>query len=279
MVSSRLGIMLFVCAMSPSAHAARLVVLAVNSGGDLRAPYQLQPPTMTPGAKVFLIGIDTEDDSTLESALAVSQLRFVSTPFGNVVNQQVDHPNDGQLLRYPKILRLSEAQAFGNPDEIDYRRDDSYIIDNATPTPAGTQYWSLFYPDEVEPSPRGSAIDFTASFGALHSTDRFVVPVAYVVTTGCVDVSGVLLLGSEMYFDVLGGHYDHVNPSVTEAHLDFATGKIVPGLASEECVAEPASWIMASLVAAVLAVSVWRRKTTSARGLDAGRTAHSPVTE
>src|SRR5689334_8563216 len=99
-----LSVMLVLSVVGSRSHAAKLVVMAVNSGSDITAPYENQPPLLTPGAKGFLLGIDTEDGDAA-FALGVQNIHIVGP---GLINRLVQASNEELLSSYPKILVRTE---------------------------------------------------------------------------------------------------------------------------------------------------------------------------
>ena len=201
--------------------------MAVNSGADLVAPYDFDPPTLTPGAKGFLIGVDTGDRFAID-ALAVSPMSF-SGP-GLVHKQGL--VNAAKLPKFPRIMTRHEGDAQSIVDVTNYVPEDTYLIDKLS----SSMGW--------EPVGEGLSGGLTSDhFFTIHAspnpsggTPMGVYPLAYVVTTTDLAISGAIGWGGAggMGWTPLG------NPTGSggTAVLDFASGTIVP---------EPSSLVLAAL--------------------------------
>lgn len=197
--------------------AAKFVVMAVNSGRDITSPFISDPPVLTPGAKGFLIGLDTGEYSG-SMALAFQDLTFHG--LGLVNFDGIDLTNSN--LRYsPKVMTREEAQNQGldDGDFRRYQRDDTYFIANASDVS-----WSY----DVGPGLEGGEVDgtyFRATAYASSLQPNRVIPAFYVVSTGDLTVSGFIAVNQDG-FDVLGNPITHQDYGAT-ARLDFASGTLV----------------------------------------------------
>ena len=223
----------FLPALSAKAVNPHLVVMAVNSGGDVVAPYDFDPPTMTPGAKGFLIGMDTGNGPALASS-SVHEITF-SGP-GLVHKEGIGIVDDGghpTLARYPRIMTRHEADLQSVIDSMNYAREDTHMIDK--------QSSSMGFTPVLEQFLGGLASDhFFKVWGSpniIGNTPSGIYPLAYVVTSSDVDLTGLIERGARG-FDVLGEPvFPNQRPGT--AVLDFTTETIrVP---------EPSSVVMAVL--------------------------------
>ena len=231
-------------ALSARAVNPHLVVMAVNSGGDLVAPYDFDPPTLTPGAKGFLIGVDTGDTDPF-GALTTVPMSFTGPDLVHkvgIVNGH-DRPN------FPRIMTQTEAGIQSMHDSVDYAAEDTYLIDKLSS--------SMGFDPVAEGILGGLATDhyFTvyASANTAGSVPNGVYPLAYVVTTSDVAIFGIIgrdALGAVGY-GPFGNRLSFTSPGGT-AVLDFATGTIVP---------EPSSLVLAAL--GVVGIILLARGTTS----------------
>ena len=214
-------------ALSAKAVNPHLVVMAVNSGGDLVAPYDFDPPTLTPGAKGFLIGVDTGDLFAVD-ALVVNPMSF-SGP-GLVHKQGIVNAN--KLAKFPRIMTRHEADAQSIVDVTNYVPEDTYLIDKLSSSmgfdPVGEQFLGglstdHFFTVYATPNPSGGV-------------PMGVYPLAYVVATSDVGISGVIGWGGQgaLSWTPLG----ELSRFGGTAVLDFASGTIVP---------EPSSLVLAAL--------------------------------
>ena len=214
-------------ALSAQAVNPHLVVMAVNSGADLVAPYDFDPPTMTPDAKGFLIGVDTGDTDAF-IGLHVNPMMF-SGP-GLVHKQGI--VNAGELSKFPRIMTRHEADAQSIVDIGNYVPEDTYVIDK--------QSSSMGFDPVAEQYLGGLATDhyFTiyASANTTGNVPNGVYPLAYVVTTSDVAIFGIIGRGAVGY-GPFGNRLSNTSPGGT-AVLDFASGTIVP---------EPSSQVLAAL--------------------------------
>lgn len=217
-------------ALSAQAVNPHLVVMAVNSGGDLVAPYDFDPPTMTPGAKGFLIGVDTGDTDAF-TGLFVNPMMF-SGP-GLVHKQGIVNEGDPPTLaKFPRIMTRHEASLQSAIDAINYVPEDTYLIDKLSS--------SMGWEPVLEGTLGGLDSDhfFTvyATPNPIGSVSNGIYPLAYVVTTADTNVTGLIARGM-LGFDVLGNPDQHAPYAI--ATLDFTTETIrVP---------EPSSVVLAAL--------------------------------
>ena len=193
-------------AIGSTADAARLVVMAVDSGADLTAPTTSCRPCSR-RAKGFLIGVDTEDvDSVVP--LSVSDIQFQGP---GLVNRDGIDLSDGILFTPPKIMRRSEALLQGAADGISYTREDTYMLDQVQSTPQGLVAWT-----PLVLAGGGSSDNFLSvtAYSGIQPTSGGIWPLAYVVTTSDLTVSGSIGHGSQgifQSFDVNGRPIVNVN--------------------------------------------------------------------
>lgn len=217
-------------AISAKAVNPHLIVLAVNSGADLVAPYDFDPPTMTPGAKGFLIGVDTGDLFAVD-ALFVNPMSF-SGP-GLIHKQGVINEGDPPTLaKFPRIMTRHEADAQSPLDLTNYVPEDTYLIDKQS----SSMGWELF----ADGALGGLASDHFFTVYATPSPTGNVpmggYPLAYVVTTSDVGITGIIGWGGAgaVGWTPLG----KLSASRGTAVLDFASGTIVP---------EPSSLVLGAM--------------------------------
>ena len=183
-----------------SAHAVNphLVVMAVNSGADLVAPYDFDPPTMTPGAKGFLIGVDTGDRLPPFPFVASQSVIDLTFNGPGLVHKQ-GIVNAGELAKFPRIMTRHEADAQSIVDVTNYVPDDTYLIDKLSnsmgwePVSVGLTGGLAsdhFFTINATPNPSGGVANG-------------IYPLAYVVTTSDLLLSGLIERGAQG-FDVLG---------------------------------------------------------------------------
>jgi len=174
-------------ALSAQAVNPHLVVMAVNSGGDLVAPYGFDPPTLTPGAKGFLIGVDTGMNPPGQASLSVFDLTFSGS---RLVHKQgfVNEGDPPTLAKFPQIMTRHEADAQSTIDAINYVPEDTYLIDK--------QSTSMGWAPVLEGTLGGLASDhfFTiyATPNPSGNVPNGIYPLAYVVTTADTNVTGLI---------------------------------------------------------------------------------------
>jgi len=207
-----------------------LVVMAVNSGGDLVAPYDFIPPTMTPGAKGFLIGVDTGDFVAVD-ALAVTPMTF--SGLGLIHKQGIVNEGDPPTLAlFPQIMTRYEANRQSTVDANNYVPEDTYLIDKKS----SSMGWGLISVGAAGGSASDHFLTIYATPSATGGTPNGVYPLTYVVTTGDLAISGVIVRGGAggIGWTPLGQRTNFGGTAV----LDFASGTIVP---------EPTSLLLAAL--------------------------------
>jgi hypothetical protein len=227
-------LLLAALALLPAQYARavnpHLVVMAVNSGADLVAPYDFDPPTMTLGAKGFLIGVDTGDLFAMD-ALIVFPMTFSGS--GLVHKQGI--VDAGALAEFPRIMTRHEADMQSTVDSTNYVPEDTYLIDKQSSSmgfvPVAEQFIGgltsdHFFTVYATPDPSGG-------------TPMGIYPLAYVVSTTDVGISGVIGWGGLGAFGwtPLGMQ----SPVGGTAVLDFDSGTIVP---------EPSTFLLAALAVA-----------------------------
>ena len=178
-------------------HAARLIVMSINSGADITAPFDsTQAPLFTPGAFGFLIGVDTQDGSTVDF-LGVQELQFQGA---GLVNLNGVNANSN-LSQPPKIMTRTEAVSQGSLDGFNYLRDDTYVTDHSQSTPLGSMRWFPVLSGyegggAFDDFFRVSAVLGPPPFGFPSDVPGGVYPLAYVVTTSDLTVSGIIARGA-----------------------------------------------------------------------------------
>jgi len=197
--------------------AAKFVVMAVNSGRDTTSPYLFDPPVLTPGAKGFLIGLDTGSFGSL-LPVAFQDLTFHGPGLVNFDGIDLSNSN----LRYsPKVMTRDEAlsQGLDDGDLRRYQRDDTYFF-ASTPNAS----WSYDVGPGLEGGEAGGTYLRATAYTNAVQPNR-VIPAFYVVSTGDLTVSGFIAVQQDG-FDVLGNPITHDDHGAT-ARLDFASGTLL----------------------------------------------------
>jgi hypothetical protein len=240
--------------MASSASAARLVVIAINSG---QTPNQasgapvpdVNGPADTPGAKGFLIGIDNTADPA--APLAVQDFTF-SGP--NLVQRQ--SPNGASLNVQTRGEALL-AQLDDPPPTSSFSRNDSWwwtAAQDVDSTPGGQLYGFGPVSTGIQGGEPGGPMTMTGNWvpnpdHSPQNTAPGVWRMAYIVATGNVPISGIIAVGQQGSNMITG----ELGPKVgSVGMLDFETGAIVP-------IPEPSTFVLAGLGLVGLALA-WRRR-------------------
>lgn len=205
-----------IVAMATVASAAKLVVLATNSGNGTVTGSQ--PPVSPVGAKGFLIGIDNTTDPL--APLAFQNITF-SGP--NLVQRLAPNSFAGGDLDSPNVQTRSEAGTANGPDPVagsTFARNDSWwwnqAQDGLTLGPVATG---------IQGGLPGGPMTMTGSYNLSGNVPPGQWRLAYVLATGDINVSGLLASGA-VGFDALG------RPPGTPPLgiiLDFDLGTFVQG--------------------------------------------------
>lgn len=234
--------LLALVAMATSASAAKLVVIAVNSGTGLVA--NAFPPVAA-GSKGFLIGIDNTAD--ILAPLSFQDLTF-SGP--GLVQRLAPNAFAAEAIPSPNVNLRNEALSANIPDPVagsTFGANDSWwwnqVQDGLTLAAVSTG---------LQGGLPGGPMTYTASFNTIGNVPAGVWRTVYIVATGDAALSGILASG-QLGFDLATGAHLPNNSVPSVARLDFASGTIVP-------IPEPSTLVLAALGLVGLGVGAWKRR-------------------
>jgi len=238
-----------VLAIVANSHAAKLVVMAVNSGDGTTAG--AQPPTLPPGAKGFLIGIDNHADPI--AALAFQDLTFSPT---HLVQRLAPNSVAMGTLSSPNVQTQSQAITANSHDDPDGPGGTTFAADDSwwwnTPYTVGSTTLTLTQVSTgIQGGAPGGNMTMTASYNTLDVTPAGIWPIAYIVVTGDMLISGILA-GGQTGFDLHTGSIVPNKTTPTQAYLDFET-ETFPS-------PEPSTFVLAGMAIGGFAIGGWIRR-------------------
>lgn len=232
--------LLALVAMATSASAAKLVVIATDSGNGTTSGSQ--PPVDPAGSKGFLIGIDNTQDPL--APLAFQDITF-SGP--NLVQRLAPNSFAGGDLDSANVQTRSEAGTANVADPVAgsaFVRNDSWwwnqAQDGLTLGPVATG---------IQGGAPGGPMTMTGSFNLSGNVPAGVWRLAYLVVKADTNVAGLIASGS-LGFDPLGRA---PSPNNLPVILDFETGTF-------QAVPEPSTIALAALGLVGLGVGAWKRR-------------------
>lgn len=250
--------LLALVAMATSANAARLVVLAVNSGtGTIANAF----PPVAAGAKGFLIGIDNSTDPV--QPLAFQDMTF-SGP--GLVQRLAPNAAASELIPSQNVQLRSEALSANGSDAVagsTFGANDSWWWNrgqNPDPPggPGGLGGFTLSpVSTGIVGGLPGGPMTMTGTYNPSGTVPAGQWRMAYIVATGDVNITGILAGGQDGYNFVTGA----LNPSIggstkyasPPAVLRFSDGQIA-------AVPEPSTIALTALALVGLGVGAWKRR-------------------
>jgi hypothetical protein len=236
--------LLALVAMATSASAAKLVVIATNSGTGNPPVSGSNVPVAPAGAKGYLIGLDNSTDPV--APLAFQDLTFQGP---GLVQRLAPAAAAAELIPSQNVQLRSEALAANATDgpgaPATFGGNDSWwwnqAQDGLTLAPVATG---------IVGGLPGGPMTMTGSYNLSGSVPAGVWRLAYLVVTADTNISGLLASG-QIPFNALGE-----NPATAPSGaimLRYSDGAIVR-------VPEPSTIALASMGLVALTVGAWRRR-------------------
>lgn len=200
------------------AHAAKLVVMAVNSGLSSPPVAGSAPPALPAGAKGYLIGIANNTPQDVLAPLAIQDMTFTGV-------EQIRSPTAAHPPVQTKEIAISRDDVidtggmgtyFGKNDSW-WWIDSEETADNGGLVPTSTGILGGL---------PGGPMTMTGSYNPTGNVPAGVHPMAYIVATGDVMISGELA-NLKLSFDFVDGTQIGFRGTQSQAILRFSDGQIV----------------------------------------------------
>jgi hypothetical protein len=249
-------LMLFLLALTTlvsQANAAKLVLVAVNSGTSNPPVMDRSQGPVVPGAKGFLFAVDSTTDPP-NQPLGFQDLTF-SGP--NIVQRLADNSFANEFLDSPHVQTRSQSLVANTSDPVaasTFGRNDSWWW-NATQNGLSLAPVST----GIEGGLPGGPMTMTGTFNLSGDVPPGKWLVAYVVATGNFNVSGLLAPGtdSSRRFNVLGDLPNSPNYNAPSIFYFNQESFIIP---------EPSSLVLFSLALIGLMAAQRGRRMDSWKG-------------
>jgi len=245
--------LLVLAAMAASASAAKLVVIATNSGTG-SPPVDGAFPPVAAGAKGFLIGIDNNTPEDVASPLAFQDLTFASP---GLIQRLAPNAAAAEAIPSPNVQLRNEALAANGLDPVPgstFGANDSWWWNQAQTVNGQTLTLGPISTGIQGGLPGGPMI-MTGTYNASGNVEHGVWRLAYVEITQDALITGILAAGpngGQFSYDLALGTPDPLKMSHS-AILRFSDGTIQP-------VPEPSTIVLAALGLVGLGVGAWRRR-------------------
>ena len=179
----------------PCAQAARIVVMATNSGSSTTS--NSQPPSAVAGAKGFLIGIDNMTDP-------LGPLAFLNLSFSGPGLVQRLAPNAAAAEAFvtaPNVQQRSTAASANAFDPVagsQFAANDSFWW-NQNLNVNGQFYTLEPVQAGIQGGLPGGPMTMTGTYNLTGNVPAGIWPVAYIVTTSNLQVAGILASGGNQF--------------------------------------------------------------------------------
>lgn len=237
--------------LATTAHAAKLVVMAVNSGTGTLSNAQVP---VVPGAKGFLIGIDNSAD--VLAPLAFQDITFHGP---NLVQRQAPNTFALGILESPNVQLRNEALIANGNDPVDgstFARNDSWWWNQAY-TVGATTLTLAPVSTGIQGGLPGGPMTMTATYNPVGHVPPGIWPIAYIVATGNVLVSGILSNGQDGFDLGFGIRLrNNSTPSAATLVFEYEGFNLIP---------EPSTFVLAGLALGGFVVCSWMRRRKAGR--------------